>query len=74
MIAAAQSDLADSAAAMLNTLLTGGLVPVIFHRTASPGVEQFSRTQITSLDVGDVLDTQRRRRNKLVESRDSRVI
>ena len=31
-------------------------------------------TPVTSLDVGDVIDTQRRRRNKLVENRVTRAI
>ena len=74
MLPDAQSDLADSAVAMMDALGTGGLVPVIFHRTGSPGVPQFSTTQVIMIDVGDVLDTQRRRRNKLVESRETRVL
>lgn len=72
MLPAARSDLADSAAAMMDELATGGLVPVIFHRTASPSAGMFTTTQVTMIDVGDVLDTQRRRRNKLVESRETR--
>ena len=74
MLPAARSDLADAAAAMLGELMTGGLVPVIFHRTQSPSAGLFTTTQITSIDVGDVLDTQRRRRNKLVEERETRVL
>ena len=74
MLPDAQSDLADSAVAMMDALGTGGLVPVIFHRTDSPGVSQFSTTQVTMIDVGDVLDTQRRRRNKLVEQRETRPL
>lgn len=74
MLPAARTALADAALAMLQQLMISGLIPVIFHRTASAGVEQFSRTQIVSLDVGDVLDTQRRRRNALIESRESRTL
>lgn len=74
LLTAARTALADAALAMLQDVMISGLVPVIFHRTASSGTAQFSRTQIISLDVGDVLDTQRRRRNKLIESRESRTL
>lgn len=72
--AACRTDLADAAQAMMQQLATGGLVPVIFHRTASGGAGQFTTTQIETIDVGDVLDTQRRRRNKMVEDRISRPV
>lgn len=65
---AVQSDLADAAALMLQALAGGGLTPVVYSRTAHAAVT------ITSIDVGDVIDTQRRRRNKLVEQRESRPI
>lgn len=74
MLPAAQSDLADAAVAMMTELQTGGLVPVIFHRTDSPGAGRFTTTRVTAIDVGDVLDTQRRRRNKLVEQRETRIL
>lgn len=74
MLPAAQSDLADAAVAMMNELQTGGLVPVIFHRTDSPSAGLFTTTQVTMIDVGDVLDTQRRRRNKLAEQRVTRAL
>lgn len=68
LTAAAQTNLADSALALLNGLSAGALTPVILNRTT------FATTPITSLDVGDVIDTQRRRRNKLIESRTSRIV
>lgn len=74
LTSAAQADLADSAAALMVSLTSAGLTPVIFHRSASSGVPAFSTTPIVSLDVGDVFDTQRRRRNKLIETRVSRPV
>lgn len=65
---AAQTNLADSALALLQGLTGGTLQPVILNRTT------FATTPITSLDVGDVIDTQRRRRNKLIEARTSRIV
>jgi len=65
---AAAGHLADSAEGMLGALDSAGLQPVIYHRAAH------STTPIISLDVGDVIDTQRRRRNKLVEVRTSRTL
>ena len=40
-----------------------GLAPILFGRTT------FTQTPITGADVGNVIDTQRRRRNKLIEVR-----
>lgn len=68
MIPAAQAALADGALGMLQALDNAGQAPVIYHRAAG------NTTPITSLDVGDVIDTQRRRRNKLVEARTSRLL
>lgn len=68
MIPAAQTALADGAQDMLQALVAGGLAPVIYHRTTG------TTTNITSIDVGDVFDTQRRRRNKLIEARTSRPL
>ncbi|WP_299315555.1 hypothetical protein [uncultured Halomonas sp.] len=68
LVAAAQTNLADSALGLMNGLTGAGLTPVIVNRAT------LGTTPITSLDVGDVIDTQRRRRNKLIESRTSRVI
>jgi hypothetical protein len=41
---------------------------VIYHRGLG------TTSLVTSLDVGDVIDTQRRRRNKLIEARTSRPV
>ena len=68
MGATAQGHLADAAEDMFASLVGDGLTPVLYSRTT------FTTNQITSLDVGDVLDTQRRRRSKLVESRVSRLV
>lgn len=68
MVAGAQTALANSALAMLQALDNAGQTPVIYHRTLG------TVTNITSLDVGDVIDTQRRRRNKLIEARTSRLL
>jgi hypothetical protein len=68
MGATAQGHLADAASDMLSSLLGDGYVPVLYSRTTH------TTNEITSLDVGDVLDTQRRRRSKLVEVRTSRTV
>lgn len=68
LAAASQTTLADSALAMFQTLQGAALDPVILSRAT------MVRTPITSLDVGDVIDTQRRRRNKLIEARTSRQL
>lgn len=65
---AAQTTLADSAQALLTTLINQNAAPVL---VSFPSVV---RTTITGMDVGDVIDTQRRRRNKLIESRMSRAL
>jgi len=65
---AAQTDILHGAQAMLNHMNGLGMTPVIFHRF-DPTV-----TEVVSIDVGDVFDTQRRRRNKLVETRVSATL
>jgi hypothetical protein len=60
---AAQTDVLNGALAMLNHMAGLDFTPVIYHRF-DPTV-----TEVVSIDVGDVFDTQRRRRNKLVETR-----
>lgn len=52
----------DGAVLMMNTLQGAGYTPVIWH-------PNLTSTDITRLDVGDVVDAQRRRRNKLIEAR-----
>lgn len=49
---------------LMSTSLTGSsYLPIIWHRSTR------TSTAIVSVDVGNVMDSQRRRRNKLVESR-----
>jgi hypothetical protein len=60
--AAAQANLAASVAAALGELNSGGFDPILFTPNTADRV-------ITSVDVGDVFDAQRRRRDKLVETR-----
>jgi hypothetical protein len=61
--AAAVGDIVGAVEAFWNSLNGDGLAPVLFGRTT------FTQTPITGADVGDVIDTQRRRRNKLIEVR-----
>lgn len=72
MLTAARDTLADAAEDLLTGLTSGGGTVVLYHRPTdtTPG----STSTVTSLDVGDVIDTQRRRRNKLVEARTSRPL
>ena len=60
--------LADGAEALLNGLTTQGANIVIYHRGLG------TSDVVQTLDVGDVIDTQRRRRNQLVEARTSRLL
>ena len=68
MTTAARDTLADAAEDLVQGLTSAGGNLVIYHRGSG------STTIVTSLDVGDVIDTQRRRRNKLIESRTSRPL
>jgi hypothetical protein len=65
---AAQGDILHGALAMLNHMKGLSLTPVVFHRFDS------TVTGVVTIDVGDVFDTQRRRRNKLVETRVSATL
>lgn len=60
---AAQTDILNGAAAMLRHMTGVGLTPVVYHAQIA------ASDDIVSIDVGDVFDNQRRRRNKLVETR-----
>lgn len=63
MTSAAQTALLAGAEDMVNSLTSAGLTTVLYGRTSH------ATQEVTRVDVGDVIDTQRRRRNKLVESR-----
>ena len=59
----AQTQTATAAQKALQSLVAAGFTPVIYHRGPK------STTAITTVDVGNVFDTQRRRRDKLIETR-----
>jgi hypothetical protein len=64
------SDFADTFALFLGgiSIMTGGGIgpfPICVQSRLGPGVP----SQVTAVSVGDVMDTQRRRRDKLVENR-----
>ncbi len=52
----------------LQSLITATYIPCVYHRTAK------THDNIVTIDIGDVCDTQRRRRNKLIESRLSETL
>lgn len=62
LVSATQTDVLDQAKQMFDSLVANSHTPVIFHRTAA------STTPITTIAVGDVFDTQRRRRDSYQES------
>lgn len=61
ILAPARSALLDGAEALFTTLTAAGLTGVLYSRTTH------NTQEIIRVRVGDVIDTQRRRRNKLVE-------
>lgn len=63
MVSLAQTGLLNGAVAMLTSLTGSALNAVLYSRTTH------TTQEIVRVDVGDVIDTQRRRRNKLVEER-----
>jgi hypothetical protein len=68
MTIAARDALADGGLALVDGITAAAGNVVIYHRSLG------TTTPVTSLDVGDVIDTQRRRRNQLVEARTSRPV
>lgn len=63
MVVAAQNALLAGTTAMIGSLTAAGLNAVLYSRTTH------TTQEIVRADVGDVIDTQRRRRNKLIEQR-----
>jgi hypothetical protein len=66
--AAAVGTTLAAAQALFSSLDGAGLSPVLLNRST------MVQTPITSIDVGNVIDTQRRRRNKLIEARQSATV
>lgn len=62
LLVAQRDHIAQGAAILINTLQGNAFNPVIFHPDGTSSA-------IVEVDVGDVLDVQRRRRNKLIEAR-----
>lgn len=65
----AQDDILHGALAMLQSLAGDGHQPIIYRRFNKDTSAPPAGTDVVSLDVGDVFDNQRRRRNQLVETR-----
>lgn len=68
LLAASQDAAVTAVEAFFSSLSGDSLQPVIYNR--GPATLQ----DVTSFDIGDVFDTQRRRRNKLIEARDSGTV
>lgn len=64
----AQAGIVTAVNQFFSALDTGGLEPVLLNRTT------LVQTPITQFDVGDIIDTQRRRRNGLIEQRTTSAI
>lgn len=64
LLAATVTRMMNGAALFINTLQGAGFTPVVYHTNDKTG------TPVTIVGVGNVPDSQRRRRNKLVEVRD----
>jgi hypothetical protein len=64
----ARTALANAAADLIGDLNDSGAVTEVYHRVTKTG------TAVVRFDIGDVFDTQRRRRDKLVETRTSRTL
>lgn len=68
LLTTATNTLADGVEALMLSMQTGGATPVVYSRVARAAVT------INAIDVGNVIDTQRRRRNKLIEARETRTV
>jgi hypothetical protein len=66
---AAQTDMLNGALAMLNHMKGLSWTPIVFHRPPKNSFETGDSDDVVSIDVGDVFDNQRRRRNQLTEIR-----
>lgn len=58
-----RDDIVDATGALFDGLATAGAVPIIYSRTGRSFID------VTSIDGGDVMDTQRRRDNAITERR-----
>lgn len=65
---AIQTNFVNAMTRLFTSLDSAGATPVLFSRTT------FANTTITSFNIGDVFDTQRSRRNQLVETRISGTV
>lgn len=65
LISSVTTAVANAAAAMIGDMNGAGAVYEVYHRTTKTG------TPVLSVDVGNVVDTQRTRRDKLTEVRHS---
>lgn len=63
--ATSQGETVEAAQGMIQSLNGAGYEVIVYHRL------DFTGTVVTGIDVGDVYGTQRRRRNKLIPSRQS---
>lgn len=61
--ATAKTQVATAAQKMIQSLNGAGYTVVVYHRSTR------THDNVTQVNVGDVYDTQRRRRNKLIEAR-----
>ena len=64
----AQTQTKNACKGMFDSLIGAGLTPVVFHR------KTLTTDNITTFDIGNVFDTQRRRRDKLIETRVSSAV
>lgn len=68
LAATAVTDTLAAVNTLLTDLIAASITPVIYSRTTH------GTTTVTQVDIGDVFDTQRRRRDKLIEARTSQTL